>query len=57
MICLNQSYFGKIFVDLRYFSSLHIFFGIKITKTKLLVHFDAFDYVVFKIGWQITGFG
>lgn len=57
MICLNQTYFGKIFVDLRYFSSLHIFFGIKITKTKLLVHFDAFDYVVFKIGWQITGFG
>jgi len=57
MICLNQTYFGKIFVDLRYLCSLNIFFGIKITKTKLLVHFDAFDYVVFKIDWQIPGLG
>lgn len=30
------------------FQFLKNIFGIKITKTKLLVHFDAFDYVIFK---------
>jgi len=30
------------------FQFLKDIFGIKITNTKLQVHFDAFDYVVFK---------